>query len=47
MPNIGLTEVIIISVVILALFGTKKIPELIKGIAQAIKEFRNAAKENK
>ena len=44
MPKIGSTEIIIVAIVILVLFGGKKIPELVKGIAQAIKEFRNAFK---
>ena len=47
MPNIGTTEIIIVAVIILALFGTKKLPELVRGIAKAIKEFRSASKENK
>jgi len=45
MPRIGTTEVIIIAIVILVLFGGKKLPELVKGIAAAIKEFRNAFKD--
>ena len=45
MPRIGTTEIIIIAVIILLLFGGKKLPELVKGIAQAIKEFRNAFKD--
>lgn len=46
MFNIGTTEIIIIAVVVIALFGTKKLPELIRGIANAIKEFRSASKDN-
>ena len=42
--NIGITEIIIVAVVILILFGGKKLPELARGIAEAIKEFRNAFK---
>lgn len=42
MPKIGTTEIIIVAVVVLILFGGKKLPELIKGIAAAIKEFRKA-----
>ena len=38
--NIGLTEIIVVAAVILVLFGGKKLPELAKGIAEAIKEFR-------
>jgi len=42
--NIGITEIVIVAVVILILFGGKKLPELARGIAEAIKEFRNAFK---
>lgn len=44
--NIGITEIIVVAVVILILFGGKKLPELAKGIAQAIREFRGALKED-
>ncbi len=40
--NIGATELIIVLVVLLVLFGGKKLPELAHGIAEAIKEFRKA-----
>lgn len=40
--NIGITEIIVVAVVILVLFGGKKLPELAKGVAEAIKEFRRA-----
>lgn len=42
--NIGITEILIVAVVLIILFGGKKIPELARGIAEAIKEFRNAFK---
>lgn len=42
--GLGTTELIIIAVVLLILFGGKKLPELGKGIGEAIKEFRKAAK---
>jgi len=45
--NIGTTELIIIGVVVVLLFGGKKIPEFMKGIGEAIKEFRNASKDTK
>ena len=45
--NIGTPELIIIALVIVLLFGGKKIPEFIKGIGEAIKEFRNASKDSK
>lgn len=44
MPTIGSPEVIIIALVILFFFGAKRIPEFIKGIGQAIVEFKTALK---
>lgn len=38
----GTTEIIVVAVVLLVLFGGKKLPELAHGIAEAIKEFRKA-----
>lgn len=46
-PNIGTTEIIIIAVILLILFGGKKIPEFVRGLAQSIREFRKAVKEEK
>jgi len=40
--NIGTTEIIIIAVLLLIIFGGKKLPELGKGIGDAIKEFKKA-----
>jgi sec-independent protein translocase protein TatA len=46
MPKgIGVTELIIIAVILLVLFGGKKLPELGKGIGEAIKEVKGATKE--
>lgn len=36
------TEIILIVLVIILLFGGKKIPELFKGIGQGMKEFKKA-----
>lgn len=41
----GGLEVVLILVVILILFGAKKIPELAKGLGQGIKEFKKATRE--
>jgi sec-independent protein translocase protein TatA len=41
---IGPTQVILIVVVILLLVGGKKIPELMRGIGQGMKEFKDASK---
>ena len=47
MGRLGVTEILIILAVILLLFGGKKIPELMKGLGSGIKEFKNAAKDEK
>ena len=44
--SIGTTELIIIAVVLLILFGGKKLPELGKGIGESIKEFKKAFKSD-
>lgn len=44
--NIGLGEIVIIAIVLMVLFGGQKFPELAKGIAQAMREFRTALNED-
>jgi sec-independent protein translocase protein TatA len=39
---IGMPQVWIILVVVLVLFGGRKIPELMKGLGKGVKEFKNA-----
>jgi len=46
MANFGLTEILLILVVVVLLFGAKKIPELMKGIGTGIKEFKKASKDD-
>ena len=43
---IGSQEIIIIAVIILLLFGGRKIPELMRGLGSGIKEFKQASKED-
>ena len=43
--NIGLGEILIIAIVLMVLFGGHKFPELAKGIALAMREFRKALNE--
>jgi sec-independent protein translocase protein TatA len=43
---VGVPQIILIAVIVLLLFGGKKIPELMKGIGNGIKEFKNAAKDD-
>ena len=42
--NIGMAEIAILALVVLLLFGGKKIPELMKGIGKGIKNFREGVK---
>jgi len=38
-------QILVIALVIVLLFGARKIPELFKGLGTGIKEFKNATKE--
>lgn len=42
--NLGTGEVVLIAIVILLLFGGKKIPELMKGIGKGMKSFKDGMK---
>ncbi len=41
----GPTEIILIILALLLLFGGRKIPELMRGLGKGMKEFKNAQKE--
>ncbi|PSL36139.1 MULTISPECIES: twin-arginine translocase TatA/TatE family subunit [Chitinophaga] len=43
--ELGMTELLLIALVVLLLFGGKKIPELMRGLGKGIREF-NDAKNN-
>ena len=43
--SLGAPEIILIALLVLLIFGGKKIPELMKGLGKGIREF-NAAKNN-
>ncbi len=43
--NIGFSELLIILVVVLVLFGAKRIPELAKGLGKGISEFKKGLKD--
>ncbi|MBU0572701.1 twin-arginine translocase TatA/TatE family subunit [Patescibacteria group bacterium] len=48
MPSrFGALEIAIIALILILLFGGKKIPELIKGVGKGIREYRKASKEEK
>lgn len=42
--GIGATEIIVILVIVLLMFGGKKIPELMKGLGRGVKDFKDASK---
>lgn len=42
---LGWPEIVMILVVVLILFGAKKLPELAKGLGSGIKEFKKATKD--
>lgn len=39
--RIGMTEIIIIALIVLLLFGGKKIPELMSGLGKGVRSFKN------
>ncbi len=41
----GLPEILLLGLVVVLLFGGRKIPELMKGLGQGMKEFKKATKE--
>ncbi len=41
--NIGTGEIIIIALIVLLLFGGKKIPEFMKGLGKGVKSFKDAS----
>jgi sec-independent protein translocase protein TatA len=44
--NIGPTELILILLIVLLLFGGKRLPDLAKGLGQSIREFKKATNED-
>lgn len=46
MQNLGIVEVLIIAAVALLLFGGNKLPEFVRGVREAEKEFKDAYSES-
>ncbi len=45
MSNLGLTEILLIGVVLLLFFGPSRLPELGKALGKGIQEFKKASRE--
>ena len=45
LQNFGAGEIIIVALVILLIFGGKKIPELMKGLGKGVKSFKEGLNE--
>lgn len=43
--GLGMPEILVIALIILLLFGAKKIPELMKGLGKGVKSFKDGMKE--
>lgn len=46
MFGLGTKEIVIIAIIIVLLFGAKKVPELAKGVGQAVRHIRNGFKDD-
>jgi len=46
MTSIGLGEIVIVALILILLFGGKKIPEFFKGLGESITEFKKASKDD-
>lgn len=44
MGKFGVTEIVLVLIVILLFFGGRKIPELMRGLGRGMKEFKDAQK---
>ena len=43
--SLGMPEILLILLVVLILFGAKRIPELARGLGKGIREFKDATSE--
>ena len=47
LQNIGTGEILIVALVVLLLFGGKKIPELMRGLGKGVKSFKDGMNDGR
>ncbi len=45
LPNVGMGELLVILVIVLVLFGAKRVPDVAKSLGKSIKSFKDGLKE--
>ena len=45
MPNLGITEIVVLLLILVLFFGAKRIPEIGSSIGKGIKEFKRGLKD--
>ena len=46
LPNVGMGELVVILVIVLLLFGAKRLPEVAKGIGRSLKSFKDGLNDS-
>ena len=46
LPNVGFGELVVLLVIVLILFGAKRLPEVARGLGKSIKAFKDGMNEN-
>ena len=46
MPSLGSNELIIVLVIVLVLFGGAKIPQMMRGLGEGMREFKKATRDD-
>jgi sec-independent protein translocase protein TatA len=45
MPNLGFTEILLILLIVVLIFGTRRLPELGRGIGEGIRNFKRSLRD--